>query len=651
MIGWLKERRVQIAVACFVWIAVTVASLWSVWRPIDLAAYDWLTVLTAPRVPDSPVVIVGIDEDSFAELGRQWPWPRSVHAQLVERLAKAGAAVIAFDIVFTEPSDADADRRFAEAIRQAGNVVLAAVEKHSVTSYVAQRIRIDPMDQFVKVGATVGLTNLNLDTDNVLRHVSAYADNFWQSVLKVYKRKERAAFHSIPPASLIRYVGPHSFPYVSYYQALDPETFLPPGMLKGRIVLIGFDVGASPVPEQRQTDAFATPFLRVSDQLTPGVEILANVIEDGLHGRVITEVPLWGRSILLLIVVALSFRAMSPWRPVRSALLGVVASVVLIGLSGGLFAFLDIWLPTAVPVVGLGLLYVAQGGVAFLKEQARARFIRSAFSKYVSSDIVDYMLENPDRLILGGERREVTFIFTDVAGFTTLSEDLDAETLVSLVKNYFEGMGETILTHHGTIERFAGDGLVALFNAPVDQSDHALRAVTCALELDSFAQDFAAKCVAQGIRFGHTRIGINTGDVTVGNFGSSKRFHYTAMGDPINTAARLESANKYFGTRVCVSGATASRCREIAFRPIGEVLLKGKERAILVFEPLTKKCTAKPEISVYQTAYELMRAGDPNAAKAFESGMALDPDDPLIAFHLNRLRRGETGVRIKLADK
>ena len=651
MSDYMKERHSQIAVACGLWIAVIFTSLACIWRPIELVEFDWLTVLTAPRITDSPILIVRIDEASFAELGLQWPWPRSLHGQLVERLAEAGVAVIAFDVEFAEPSTPDSDHRFAEAIRTAGNVVLAAHWEFRETAYVSQWTRVDPFNAFLEAGATAGLTGFHLDPDAILRQVPTHAKCFWREVLKVYGWENTVVLDSVSSRSRIRYFEPNSFPAVSYYQALDPKTLLSPERFKNRIVLIGLDVGASPTPERQQVDMLATPLLRMSGQLTPGLEVHANIIEAALRDRLVTEAPLWSRVFLLLTVAALSPGVLSRWRQIHSAVLAV-------GLTGGLvllsvisFVVFNLWSPIAALVIGLWLSYIGQGVVAFRRGQVRERFIRGAFTRYVSSDVVDYMLANPERLVLGGERREVTFIFTDIAGFTALSEELDAETLVELVKGYFEGMGRIILAHHGTIERFAGDGLVAMFNAPMDQPDHAALAVTCALELDTFTQEFAAEQRAHGVPLGITRIGGNTGEVTVGNFGSNKRFHYTAMGDPINTASRLEGANKYLGTRVCFGGATAARCPGIAFRSIGDIFLKGKGQAIEVFEPLREEAAVKPDTAAYQAAYELLRAGDPKAAKAFETVLAHNPDDPLAAFHVSRLRAGETGIKIRLADK
>lgn len=649
--GW-KQRRAEVALLIATWIGVGLVSISPFWQPVELTEYDWLTVLTAPRAAHSPIVIVKIDDSSFKELGLQWPWPRSVQARLVDALAKADAAVIAFDLVFAEPSNPEGDRHLATAIHAAGNVVLAAYETRQTTRYVSQRVRVSPVAEFMHAGAVDGLTNLGIQGDAVLRDVPMSSDSFWRKVLDVYRRKNNVTPHLPARGSLIRYVDPDSFEYVSYYQALHPESRLPGGIFKNRIVLIGFDVGASPAGERHQPDMFATPFLRLSGQLTPGVEINAQIVQSALKGGFVTKAPPW---ILLLfpVVAAVVFyrQRTKGWSPLREASMTLGFSVLLAVLSITLFSLGNRWLPTGTWIMGFWLLYAGQSSIAFVQERARERFIKGAFGKYVSSEIVEHILAHPDSLVLGGERREVSFVFTDIADFTTLTEQLDPGVLVHLVKGYFEEMAGTVLKYHGTIERFVGDGMVVLFNAPVDQEDHACSAVRCAMALDGCAEQYAAAQRALGIPFGSTRIGVNTGEVSVGNFGSSDRFHYTAMGDPINTAARLEGANKYFGTRVCVSADTASRCPGVAFRPLAEVLLKGKEHLVEVLEPIRSEQVSGPAAAAYREAYNLLKACDPRAADGFKAVLELDPNDTLATFHLGRLRRGEIGARVALSGK
>jgi adenylate cyclase len=219
------------------------------------------------------------------------------------------------------------------------------------------------------------------------------------------------------------------------------------------------------------------------------------------------------------------------------------------------------------------------------------------------------------------------------------------------MNGYLDGMSEIVLAHEGTIDKFVGDAVVAFFGAPMDQPDHAERAVDCAIKLDEFAREFADDVKRGGFEFGRTRIGVHTGEVVVGNFGGSKRFDYTVFGDAVNTAARLESANAHLGTSICVSAATAGRCEKIRFRPIADLGLKGKSASLEVFEPVTQTESAVCDIAAYEQAFEKLKVGDGSAYNMFEELNAAFPGDVLVNFHLDRLKAGLTGINVVLETK
>ncbi|MDP6951252.1 MAG: adenylate/guanylate cyclase domain-containing protein [Alphaproteobacteria bacterium] len=276
------------------------------------------------------------------------------------------------------------------------------------------------------------------------------------------------------------------------------------------------------------------------------------------------------------------------------------------------------------------------------------RWITRAFSSYVSPNLVRYLIDHPEGLRLGGERRVCSFVLTDLADFTPLVEKTDPEIVVSTLNAYLEGMTEIIFAHDGTIDRIVGDSIAVMFSAPVEQSDHAARAVSCALALDAFAEEFAEAQREAGLAFGSTRIGVHSGPVIVGNVGSAAQLDYRALGDTINTTARLESANRYIGTRVLVSGATMAACDDLGAQPVGTLMLKGKSEGIEAFEPLA---SGADSIDQYQTAYASMVSKAPDALETFEALAAESPDDRLAAFHLHRLRSGESGALVAFADK
>jgi adenylate cyclase len=341
--------------------------------------------------------------------------------------------------------------------------------------------------------------------------------------------------------------------------------------------------------------------------------------------------------------------------------LGYSPAIKAVGIS---IAFVVIWVgglamfsrgaqlvPLVTPTLGMVLAALLAYAWRWREEYAQKRFIHEAFSKYVAPSIVDHMIANPEQLRLGGERRNITFVFTDIADYTTLTENTEPTLFVKIMNEYLDGTTGIVLEHGGTLEKFVGDALHVMFNAPVDQPDHAERAVACALALDAWCEDFVSRQRDRDIEFGLTRIGINTGDVVVGNLGGEKRFDYSATGDAINTAARLESVNKQLGTRVCISGTTIEQCDDGTFRPVGELVLKGKSESVAAFEPLRDGDKTHCSIDEYMAAYRMLSASDPLALDAFRKLAGQFPDDPLVAFHLGRLEAGESGSVVVLKEK
>jgi adenylate cyclase len=245
----------------------------------------------------------------------------------------------------------------------------------------------------------------------------------------------------------------------------------------------------------------------------------------------------------------------------------------------------------------------------------------------------------------------MSFLFSDIEGFTSFTERATPELLVSVLNEYLDAMCRAVMEHGGTIDKIVGDAVVGIFNAPLDQPDHAERAVKCALAMDAISMQFIAKMASRGMVFGNTRVGVNTGRAIVGNFGGSERFDYTAHGDAINTAARMESVNKHLGTKICIAGTTAAQCPNHYFRPIGALILKGKTEAIEAFEPITKEAADTPLMVRYRAAFDLLSAEDGGAKEAFAQLIADFPEDPLVQLHYGRIMDGIISSTIVLAEK
>jgi class 3 adenylate cyclase len=285
------------------------------------------------------------------------------------------------------------------------------------------------------------------------------------------------------------------------------------------------------------------------------------------------------------------------------------------------------------------------------EEQRQKRFIRQAFSRFVAQAVVDQLIADPDSLSLGGTRRDLTVLFTDLAGFTSLIEGAEPSEVLPVLNGYLDGLCRIVLDHAGTIDKIVGDALHAFFGAPLEQPDHPARAMDCALALDAYASDFVGQGKAKELGFGETRIGIHSGSAVIGNFGGDSFFDYTAHGDVVNTAARMESVNKHLGTRICVTGETAARCHEHRFRPVGTLVLKGKSQGVEAFEPVAAAAAGTEGFQAYLAAFRLMADDDPDAAEAFRRLAEADPGDRLAAFHARRLAAGEQGAVVVLDEK
>jgi len=290
--------------------------------------------------------------------------------------------------------------------------------------------------------------------------------------------------------------------------------------------------------------------------------------------------------------------------------------------------------------------------IEFLREarqrQAAAERAYASLSRYFSPNLAQRLADDTEAVDLEGQRREIATLFTDISSFTALVETLEPSVLGPLLNEYLAGMTDIVFANDGTVAKIVGDALHILFGAPGEQPDHATRAVACALSLDEFAQTFCERWQKKGIAFGITRIGVHAGPAIVGNFGGGRFFDYTAYGDTINVASRLETANKQLGTRICVSSALAEGVKHFRGRPIGDLVLRGRGEVIRAFEPLQAKQYEDPATKSYLDAFALLEAGDVGAVAAFAAHVGKQPGDRLAAFHLKRLLNGERGARIAM---
>ena len=620
------------------WTLTTLLSLTSVWQLVELKLLDHMTVTAAPNKSQFPITIVGIDEASFAELAMQWPWPRGLHAQLVDRLVADGAAVVAFDIVFAEPSNKKDDEKFADAIRRAGNVVLAADRAYRESSSVRQWLRVDPYRAFTEAGAQVGLAAVTLGPDLVIRQVPESGDALWRTMIARLLREhpEITPNLAIAPGSLIRYAGgDHTFPYVSYHEVVRPTGSIPKGFFKDQVVIIGRDVKASPDIESAQADLFASPFLASTGWLTPGAEVHANILETVLGSNAITPLPGSGVIILLALVSAASGMAMRRWQPLRTLLMVLAIDAAIAALVWACFIGYKLWVPGGALVLVAPLMYLSLGARTYLAEQVRRREIVRTFCLYVTPQVVNYMIAHPEQIHLGGQRRNITLLFTDLGGFTTFSEILPPEQVANILNRHFTEMTDIVLEHEGTVVQFVGDAIMAFWGAPLDDDDQAYRAVATAIAMQAAMARLREEFAREGLPPIHMRIGVHSGSAVVGNLGSAKRLNYGAIGDDVNLAARLEGINKLYGTGIMISQATARQIEgRVMLRPVDRVVVKGRSHAVEVFTP----CDDAQIVGLMTEAVRCYRHQEWPAAEAgFQQLLALLPEDKVAQLYLERI--------------
>ena len=629
-------RRVQPLLAAAAALALLVGARSVLPGPFaDLRTYGFDALQrTAPRAdadavaPGTGVVVVDIDDARLGRFG-QWPWPRSVTAARIRRLPGAGANL----------------PRFAAAAAGQGNFRGAADGHDEV-------VRAVPL--FV---AHAGAVMPSLAAEAL--RVAAGEDDDGTGL-----RAERAAGPGTAVTGYEARIGRWTVPlaadgtmrlrfgdraperHLSAARVLDPAgaDALRRGVA-GRIVLVG--TGAVGLVDLRPTPL--SPF-------TPGVEIHAAAIEQILANDVLTRPagvgPLETGSALLFGLAVAAAVAVGGVRIGAGCLLAGVAVAVAVPLYA--FTRHDLLLDPSLAVLAGPAAFVAALAARHFASAQKASALRSAFARYLSPQLVEALARHPERLRLGGEEREMTFLFTDLEGFTAFTEAVEPARLVATLNRYLDGVCAIAMDHGGTIDKIVGDAVHVMFNAPLDQPDHAARAVRCALAIDTFAEAFAAdaeRLAAAGRAFGTTRIGINTGRAVVGNFGGNRRFDYTAHGDAINTAARLEAANKRLGTRLCVSRASVEAMAdpdEFRFRPIGALGLKGKARTVEVFAPMRPDAPEASWADRYREAFAQLSRGQEDGAEAILALHRLHPDDPLLRFHAARIDGGQRDTTVRL---
>ncbi|MBB3524967.1 adenylate cyclase [Rhizobium sp. BK456] len=593
-------------------IAISLLSRLPAWSLLELRSFDYLSTVDDPRPPAGGPVIVAIDEPSLADINAQWPWPRSLHAELVSQLRAAGARVIGLDIIMAEPSNPDNDAAIARAVGP--DVVLAGDETLIETPQASQLIRATPLPQLTQAGAVTGIASIDLSGDGMFRRIPGYQDGFAAMLMQA---ASGAANADLPAGRLIQSFGPaRSYPTVSYYQALDPENLLPPGYFRDRVVLVGLSLQNAPEIDKRGVDAFATPYTIHTGKLVSGVEIQATIYDNIRAGLSIAEARLPAVAACILISVLLATTTV--WRS-TGWLTIVTSAAALLAFATVSFAGIrlaHVFVSPLGPTVAYISVVFGQAAFDYAEERRNKRQIIRAFAQYISPDLVRRLSNDPSQLKLGGERRTLSVLFSDVRGFTTIAETLkdDPEQLTGLINRLLTPLSDVVMDHGGTIDKYMGDCIMAFWNAPLDDPDHALHAVRAALAMQTAISRLNNQLEREAAALGgkphvlKMGVGINTGECIVGNMGSTRRFDYSCLGDSVNLASRLEGASKNYGVALLLGEETARLVAETYIVvELDRIIVKGRTVPSPIYT-VVHKADAKA-LAAHQTFIEAKYAG------------------------------------------
>lgn len=621
-------------------------------RVLELKTLDWrFSRLAVPARRDPRIVLIAVNQaslDYFEKQNLYWPWPRSMYGALLGFLKTGGARVVVFDALYSSPSPygQSEDAAFGSALKDFGRPVVLAMDSGAAPHELRatpppERFAVKagpalaaaalsrksfrlPVPELLTAAAFLGDTTIDADPDGVFRRVPLAAEMAGRLIPTLPAAAAMAASgrsleELAPPLAdgrmLVRFHGksltddPRLKTYDSYpagdvmlsWQALEDKRRpdLDPALFKDKIVFVGL---TAPGLMDNRPSPISPVF--------PGTEIVAAATDNLINRDFLTPAPAIALTAILLAALIAAGAASRLSGRAWTALSSVLASsAALAAVSCAAFQR-GVWLDMAAPQLALWLGFAAASAYNYAVEGREKRYIQGAFSHYLSPEIVRRIAENPKALALGGERREVTFYFSDIEGFTTISESLEPEKLTQLMNRYLGEMTETILASGGTLDKYIGDAIMAFWGAPIPMEGHALTACKIALanqrKLAALAEEFK--------RLGYppvrNRIGLNSGPASIGNMGSPRRFSYTAIGDSVNLASRLEGANKAYGTYILISDSTrqgaggAVETRELDF-----VKVKGKNLPIRVYELLGL---------TGETDAELLRK-----ARLFEGGLAL----------------------------
>lgn len=599
--------------------------------------------LFLPSEANAEVVIIGIDDKSIEAIGR-WPWNRDVHARLLNTLG-TGPAVIGYDVNFPEPSNASDDAALATAISNASTTVLP-IEARTIDITGKTITTSNPLQSIPELSAEAlgGLVNTIADEDSVTRNIPILVqsdtgqeqEHFAYSITRLYQQSmgqdpiERDEIVTSQGMMKINYVGqPGTFPIYSFSDVIDGT--IPPETFEGKIVLVG-----ATAPNLRDTQITPVSFGLPMN----GVEIHANAINTLLTRNFLEVEPSW---VTVVTISILSIGTTIILSLVGIVLGAVIVILIIIGYIIYTFVSFDIGIIRNVlfPLLLLLSVYVAITIYKYFNEFNQRRFLRKAFAYYVPPSVLEEIIKSPEQLSLGGQQREMTVLFSDIEGFTSLSEDMTPEEVSHMLNYYLTRVSKQVFEYNGVIDKFVGDAVVAFWNAPLTDEEHEMNACRAAIGMRHEVRMMQDEMKKMGVEYFNARIGINSGDMVVGNMGSDMRFNYTVLGDNVNLGSRLEGINKQYNTGIMISESTYQAVKgRVVARRIDTVIVKGKKKGVNIYELLGVGNPTEQEadlIDQFETARELYEKGNfKKALTQFEHLSGMYPDDGPTMVYLKR---------------
>jgi len=624
-------------IGVLVWVLVSSLYYGNLLESYELKTYDQLCRLTASKssAPDD-IVLVVVDQGSLQAAQRQginWPWPRQMYAPIVQFCSSSGARAVVFDILFTEPSSygLEDDQLLGEALEQNGHAILPiflsrqdrpqpASEKgllDRITLPLEDRTAgpiapylssVPPIQNLADHASALGNVAILPDADGIYRRlplVFSYRSRWIPSLgLAVWQHLQGNArmvldqkgIHlkgtHIPLEAqgtfLLSYYGRErdfprysAFNVIQSFQAIQEgsQPVYPPQVFRNKIVFLGFTAPGL-------FDLKPTPINSVNPGVAIHATLVANLLQKDFRVRASPPAVL---ALAAAVAVAMAITVMlipGLWQ----------LALITIGYGGSLLLFIamafrqNLWWDGVLLMASLGVSFAMSTAFSYATEGRQRRQIKQIFSHYMSDLLIQDLLKNPEKVRLGGERRVLTVFFSDLAGFTSLSEKLTPEEVVTLLNRYLTAMTDIILASGGLIDKYEGDAIMAFWGAPLPQQDHAIRACLAALDNQARLAELRQEFIQTGLPPVYARIGINTGEMIIGNMGSSQRFDFTVIGDSVNLASRLEGAGKEYGVSIIISGDTYRLAEErVEVRELDLLRVKGKEFPVRIYELLCRK--------------------------------------------------------------